>query len=181
MAEYGSSVTSMEGRPLRFSWSSVFAGTFVFLAIEATLVALGIAIFTSAAHVRAGWVPGPGFTVYATIISIIALYFGGRAAGALCGAWSRGAGMYHGLVTFGMSVFASLLIAALALGSTVTVAAASNASPQRIADLLTAGGWGLFIALILGLIGAAMGAAGEVSAQLRTRPATGSQTLHPAA
>lgn len=184
MADYAPTVTGMDPRYPRFSWSAIFAGTFVFLAIEATLLVLGFAIFASAANTgNTGWVPGTGFTIYTTIISIIALYFGGRAAGRLSGATSRNVGTYHGLVTFGMSVFTTILVAGIALGSTVAgTSQMANAGPQRVADLLVTGGWGLFVALVLGMAAAAMGAAGEVSAHLRAPVSTTErQTLRPAA
>ncbi len=185
MADYAPTVTGMDAQYPRFSWSSIFAGTFVFLAIEVTLLVLGFAIFASAASPggNAGWAPGTGFTIYATIISIIALYFGGRAAGRLCGATNRNVGTYHGLVTFGMSVFTTILIAGIALGSTVAgTSQVANAGPQRVADLLVTGGWGLFVALVSGMAAAAMGAAGEVSAHLRAPVSTTErQTLRPAA
>src|SRR6185437_1909013 len=85
----------------RMSWPAIFAGTFVFLAIEVTFGVLGTAVFASAAnpasaHPVSGMSAGIG--IWLVILSIIALYFGGRAASALSGTTSSHVGMYHGLV-----------------------------------------------------------------------------------
>ncbi len=179
MADYP--ITTGEVRYPHFSWSAIFGGTFAFIAVEMILLTLGFAIFASAGASSAGWTPGTGFTVYATIISIIALYVGGRIAGRLSGALTRNIGMHHGLVTFGMSLFSAILIAGIALGSTVGgTGRLAGAAPQRVVDLITTGGWGLFVALLLGCGAAMMGAAGEVRA---TRVATTTQPreIRPAA
>lgn len=52
------------------------------------------------------------------ILSIIALYFGGKTAARFSGQEHRLNGMYYGLVTFGLSVFSGILIATMAAGNT---------------------------------------------------------------
>ncbi len=144
------------------SWPAIFAGTFVFLAIEVTFGVLGMAIFASAAspssaHPVTGMSAGIG--IWLVILSIIALYFAGRAATAISGTTDSHIGMYHGLTTFGLSVFTSIVVAALALGST-TIAPASAvhaAGPATVADVVATAGYWLFVALLLGMIAAAMG------------------------
>jgi len=146
----------------RLSWPAIFAGTFVFLAIEVTFGVLGTAIFASAAnpssaHPVTGMSAGIG--IWLVILSIIALYFAGRAASSLSGSADSHTGMYHGLVTFGMSVFTSILVTAMILGST-TVAQASSAAaagPATVGDMVATSGYWLFVALLLGMIAAAMG------------------------
>lgn len=147
----------------RMSWPAIFAGTFVFLAIEVTFGILGTAVFANienpaANHPVTGMSTGIGFWV--VILSIIALYFGGRAAGALSGATKKHVAMYHGLVTFGLSVFTAIVVGALVLGST-TIAPATravgNTSPATIGSVVTTAGYWLFAALLLGMIAAAMG------------------------
>ena len=144
------------------SWPAIFAGTFVFLAIEVTFGVLGTAIFANAsnpnsAHPVTGMSAGIG--IWLVILSIIALYYGGRTAAALSGANDRHTGMYHGLATFGFSVFTSIVVAALVLGTTVPnpAAAVSNASPATVGSVVTTAGYWLFVALLLGMIAAAMG------------------------
>ena len=148
--------------PRMFSWTGIFAGTFLFLAIEATFGILGVAIFTSATNPNAANPVGPGISsgvgIWMVVLSIIALYFAGKLAGRLTGANTRNMGMYAGLVTFGMCIFTAALISALTLGSTVSGTNGIEAvNPVRLADILTTGGYWLFIALVLAMLSAAMG------------------------
>ena len=147
----------------RMSWPAIFAGTFVFLAIEVTFGVLGTAIFASAAnpastHPVSGMSAGIG--IWLVILSIIALYFGGRAAAALSGTIDSHTGMYHGLVTFGVSVFTSVVVGAMVLGTTTlapATRAANAAGPATVSDYVATAGYWLFVALLLGMIAAAMG------------------------
>lgn len=154
----------------RISWPAIFAGTFVFLAIEVTFGVLGTAIFASAAnpasaHPVTGMSAGIG--LWLVILTIIAMYCGGRAAVALSEIRDRHVGMYHGLTTFGISVFTSIVVAALTLGST-TVAPASTAGavgPATVAGVVSTAGYWLFVALLLGMIAAGMGGSQAASAK----------------
>lgn len=148
--------------PRGFSWSGIFAGTFLFLAIEATFGILGVAIFASATNPASANPVGPGISagvgIWMVVLSIIALYFGGKLASRMGGATTRNMGMYAGLVTFGMCIFTSVLTTALVLGSTVGgTTGIGFASPTRITDMLTTGGYWLFVALVLAMISAAAG------------------------
>jgi hypothetical protein len=154
----------------RISWPAIFAGTFVFLAIEMTFGVLGTAIFASAAnpssaHPVSGMSAGIG--IWLVILTIIAMYFGGRAAAALSGVRDTHAGMYHGLTTFGLSVFTSIVLTALVLGSTTVApaSAAGAAGPATVADVVSTAGYWLFVALLLGMIAAAMGGSKAASAK----------------
>lgn len=142
-----------------FSWSGIFAGTLLYLGIEATFGMLGLAIFAPAMN-RAGHPLGLGIGagagIWMVILSIIALYFAGNLAAKLSGATTRNLGMYVGLVTFGMCVFASVLTGALMLGNTI-VTTTAYANPVRVADLLAIRGYWFFIALVLAMISAASG------------------------
>ncbi len=158
----------------RTSWSSIFAGTFVFLAIELTFGVLGMAIFAGAANPRAANPVGGmsvGIGIWMIVLSIIALYFAGRAAGHLSGALRRLAGFYHGLVTFGLSCFAAILIASMALSSTAgpNVNAGNPAlySATSLLDVAAKGGWILWLALLLGGITCCIGGANAVPPQVR--------------
>jgi hypothetical protein len=146
----------------------------VFLAIEVTFGVLGMAIFASAAnpasaHPVTGMSAGIG--IWLVILSIIALYCAGRAAAALSGAMDSHLGMYHGLTTFGLSIFTSIVVAALALGSTTfaPAAAARGAGVATVADIVSTAGYWLFVALLLGMIAAAMG--GSQGTPRNVRPA----------
>jgi fumarate reductase subunit D len=138
------------------SWSSVFAGVFVFLAIETTFGILGSAIFSSAVN-------SVGFGIWMIILSIISLYFAGRAASHLAGCVRRLDGMYHGLVTYGLSVFTTVLVLSLVLGSAALASTnAAHVSKGTLLDYLSTGGWYVFIAMILGGIAACIGGAHSI-------------------
>ena len=164
----------------RMSWPAIFAGTFVFLAIEVTFGVLGTAIFASAAnpastHPVSGMSAGIG--IWLVILSIIALYFGGRAAAALSGTIDSHTGMYHGLVTFGVSVFTSVVVGAMVLGTTTlapATRAASAAGPATVSDHVATAGYWLFVALVLGMIAAAIG--GHQAANRGTRELRAEET-----
>lgn len=155
-------VESMPARDSGLSWSGIFSGTFVFLAIEATFGVLGAAIFATATNPNSTNPVGPGisagFGIWMVILSIIAMYFGGKTAGRLSSAATRGNGTYIGLVTFGMCIFASILIASMSLSSTAAGAAVqANATARNVVDVVRTGGYWLFITLVLSMIAAAIG------------------------
>ncbi len=144
--------------PSRTAWGAIFGGTFIYLAIMSTFGALGAVIFASAGNLT-------GMIVWMTILGVISLYFAGRATGRLAGVVDRNIGMYHGLITFGMSVFATILVLALAYGSTVggTARVAGTLNRWDIVGVASHGGWGLFVSLFLGLIAAGIGGAHAVT------------------
>jgi hypothetical protein len=152
------------------TWSSVFAGSFVFLAIEVTFGMLAAAIFPGAN--RAG-VLGVGPGIWMIILSIIALYFGAKAATYLAGEARKLNGMYYGLITFGLSIFASLLIATMIVGNT--------ASTGLLLGVVTANAAWLFITLILGGIAAGIGGALGVPEATKRPVAEERATLRPVA
>ncbi len=160
----------------KFSWSGIFSGTFLFLAIEATFGVLGVAIFTEAINPRSANPIGPGISIGAGIwmivLSIIALYFAGKLASTQSATTTRNSGMYAGLVTFGMCISAAFLITGSALGSTFGLhASIANASALTVADFIVAGGYWLFAALVLGMIAAASGGIhGSMAANVQTVP-----------
>lgn len=174
----GYTTTPTSPVPRAFSWSGIFAGTFLFLAIEVTFGILGVAIFASAANpgsvqpVSTGihW----GMGIWMVVLSIIAMYFAGKLAARLSAAPSRNSGMYAGLVTFGMCIFTAVLITAFALGSTVGGhTGIAYAGPYSVADILAVGGYWVFVAMVLGMISAASGGIhGSESGRLRSRPET---------
>jgi hypothetical protein len=146
----------------RASWSAIFAGTFVFVAISITFLALGIAIFGGSAASPASGTMATGISIWQGIVTLFALYFAGRTAGRLCGTGNRNIAMYHGLVTFGMCIFSAILTAVLILAP-AEIANAGNASVSllTVRHLFTEGGYALFAALFVGGFLAASGAASE--------------------
>jgi hypothetical protein len=108
--------TSLRPMP-RISWSSLFAGTFVFLAIEATFGVLGAAIFANASNPAARNPVSVGFGIWMVILSIISLYYAGRVAGRMSGAESRNQAMWHGLICYGMCLFTAALLTSMSVFS----------------------------------------------------------------
>jgi len=141
------------------SWGAIFAGTFMFLAIEITFGLLGTAIFASAATPNAGHGGiNAGIGIWAIVLSFIAMYLAGKTASRLAAAPTRNNGLYHGLVTFGMSLFATVLVTALALGSTTSGnAAVGQLSNNTIVNAIATAGWWVFFACLAGMIAAAIG------------------------
>ena len=155
-----------------YSWSGIFAGTFVYLAIESTFGLLGTAIFSSASNPQAGVPTNPsmstGLQVWMIILSIIALYFAGKTSSKLL-ARDGNLGLYHGLVTFGMAVFSTVLIIAISMIGTTAVA---TARAGNLATYISAGGeWWLFVAFVLSMIAAAVGGLHGARGLTATAPA----------
>lgn len=154
----------------RTSWSGIFAGTFVFLAIELTFGILGLTIFSGSASPVAVGTSGmnASFSIWMIVLSIVALYFAGRVAGHLSGAVRGLTGFYHGLVTFGMSCFASILVASIALSGAAQAASnPAQVSTTTLFDAAAKGGWALWLALLLGGIAACIGGTNAVPGEVR--------------
>ncbi|HET9742038.1 MAG TPA: hypothetical protein VFQ00_04750 [Terriglobales bacterium] len=157
------------------SWSAIFGGTFVFLAIEVTFGVLGAAVFASATTPANGNVVTSGIStgvgIWAIVLSIIALYFAGRTAAVLSRTTSRHVGLYHGLVTYGMALFTTVLVISMAVaGTAATTANNAVASSSGVARVLADGGWWTFVALVLAMIAACIGGhqGGAGRAEVRT-------------
>jgi hypothetical protein len=153
------------------SWSAIFAGAFVFLAIETTFGLLAVAIFPSM-RTAGTLATGPG--IWMIILSIIALYFGAKTAGHLSGDVSKLDGMYYGLVTFGMSIFSSLLIATMIAGNAAT-------AETTLTKILSANAAWLFVTFILSGISAGIGGAQGIPERAATAAPAEPVTMRPAA
>lgn len=141
------------------SWGAIFAGTFMFLAIEVTFGLLGTAIFASAANPNAGHGGiNTGIGIWAIVLSFMAMYFAGKTASRLSAAPTRNNGLYHGLVTFGMCLFATILVVALAIGSTTSGnTGVTQVGNNTVASAIATAGWWIFFACLAGMIAAAVG------------------------
>jgi hypothetical protein len=151
----------------RVDWGAIWAGVFAFIAIWSVFGTLGAAIFASAANPGAarpitgmGW----GMSIWAIVLTIIAMYVGGRVTGSLTTIANRREGVVHGLAMFGLSVAAVLVIVVLAgngISSTSTEAAVH--SPYLL-DVTSGLGWAGFLSLFFGWL-AAMGGASSGAQQ----------------
>ena len=155
------------------SWSSVFAGTFLFLAIEITFGMLAAVIFTPL-RADSGLGAGPG--IWMIILSIIALYFGAKAAAHLSGETRKLNGMYYGLTTFGLSIFAVIVIAAMTSGNAIP----SSQIGHNALTVVAANAVWLFISLILGGVASGIGGALGVPKRASAPAGTERASLRPA-
>jgi hypothetical protein len=154
------------------SWSAIWAGVFSFVAIWSVFGLLGMAIFASSANPNAAQpVTGMnvGMGIWAIILTIIAMYVAGRITGSLAAATTRNEGVNHGMVMFGLSVVAVLVIttlggAALSGGSGVN----GSAHSPYILGVFAGLGWAGFLSLFLGWLAAMGGAAGAASSTKHT-------------
>lgn len=155
------------------SWSSVFAGTFLFLAIEITFGMLAAVIFTPL-RADSGLGAGPG--IWMIILSIIALYFGAKAATHLSGETRKLNGMYYGLTTFGLSIFATIVIATMTSGNAIP----STQIAHGAATVVAANTAWLFVSLILGGVASGIGGVHGVLKSTSVPAGTERTSLRPA-
>ena len=139
--------------PLRTSWGAIFAGTFAALGVWAIFGTLGLAIFSSNANPNSarpftGMPVGEGFWI--VILSMIALYVGGRVTSALADVRASGEAVTHGFVMFGLTTFAAILIATMLTG-TASGGNAANATLHSpyVLGTIAVSGYIVFCALIL--------------------------------
>jgi hypothetical protein len=161
MADLTYSRVATEVKP-RADWGAIWAGVFTFISIWSVFGLLGEAIFASAANPNA---PNPvsgmsvGEGIWGVVLTIIAMYVAGRETGRLAAVTNRHDGLVHGMIMFGLSVAAALVIItigglALSGGTGIAGTAHNPYILQVFADL----GWIGFVALLLGWL-AAMGGA----------------------
>lgn len=160
-SQYGDLSTVPVNRPPYFwSWAGIFAGTFMYIVIETTFGLLGAGIWGSASP-GGGAVPTTpltqtGFQVWMIFVTFIALYFAGKTASKLLyGNADRNLGMYHGLVTFGMCIFTTILVVGFATAGVAAATTAHAGPPTTMASV--AGEWWLFVTFICSMITAAIG------------------------
>lgn len=156
----------------RTPWGAIWAGMFAFVAIWSVFGLLGEAIFASAANPNAT-APVSGMSVgmgiWSVILTIIAMYVGGRVTGALAGVTSRNEGMMCGMAMFGLSVIATIVVVILggaALSGDTGVAGGAH-SPYML-TVFSDIGWIGFVSLFLGWLAAMGGAAHAARTQVRT-------------
>ncbi len=130
-------------------FGAVWAGVFVFTAIWCVFGSLGLAIFASTGNAL-----GVGMSIWSVILTIIAMYVAGRETGQLAAITDRHTGLIHGMVMFGLSFVAAVVLGGIAGG--IGVAAAPHTAFALSA--FTGLGWAGFCALFFGLIAAMSGA-----------------------
>jgi hypothetical protein len=158
----------------RTDWGAIWAGMFTFIAIWSVFGLLGVAIFATAANPKAAnpvtgmsW----GIGIWAVILTIIAMYVAGRETGRLAGVTNRHDGLIHGMIMFGLSVVATLIITVLG-GSALAGGTGVSAGVHSVylLDVFSGLGWFGFFSLLLGWL-AAMGGASTGAAE-KVKPAS---------
>lgn len=172
-------VTALVTHP---NWGSIWGGAFTFIAIWSVFGLLGTAIFATAANPAAERpVTGMslGMSIWAVILTVIAMYVAGRTTGHLAGIANAQDGVIHGVIMFGLSVMSALLVTVLAtatVGRSTAPAAAGSAHNPYLLNVFADLGWAGFVALFLGWL-AAMGGAASGARRQRTE-VTGQQVRH---
>lgn len=148
-------------RPALADWKAIWAGVFTFVAIWSVFGFLGIAIFAGTANPNAtepvlGMSVGMG--IWAIILTIIAMYVAGRETGRLAAVSNRHDGLIHGMIMFGLSVVAAMVLTALAAGIFGGANTAGGTHSPYVLSVTADTSWILFVSLFLGWL-AAMGGA----------------------
>ncbi|HUO16833.1 MAG TPA: hypothetical protein VMX38_17755 [Verrucomicrobiae bacterium] len=160
-------------------WGAIWAGVFTFVAIWSVFGTLGAAIFTSSANSNAvNPISGMsvGMSIWAIVLTIIAMYVAGMETGRLAQVATRRDGMLHGMAMFGLSVVAALVILVIGSASLTggTGTAATAHSPYYL-TVISELGWAGFVALFLGWLAALGGA----SSGARPRPQVDDKNVQP--
>jgi len=164
------------GGPGRVSWGAIWAGVFTFCAIWIVFETLAFALFAGRAANPNAVTPvtGPsiGIAIWSIILTIIAMYVAGRETGHLAAVTNRHDGLIHGMIMFGLSLVAVLILSSLAGavlsgGSGILGTGARGGSALGIFPGL---GWAGFLALLLGWLAAMAG--GSQGVAKRNEPPT---------
>lgn len=148
----------------RVDWGAIWAGVFTFVGIWSVFGLLGAAIFASSAnpqtvHPISGM--GVGMSIWAIVLTIIAMYVAGLETGRLAAITNRHDGMIHGMAMFGLSLVAALIVIGVG-GSGISNTATESAHNLYFMNLLSGLGWAGFFSLFLGWLAAMGGASSGV-------------------
>lgn len=171
-------------------WGAIWAGMFTFIAIWSVFGLLGMALFANSANPGAQH-PATGMNlalgIWAIVLTIIAMYVAGLETGRLAAVANRHDGLIHGMIMFGLSVAALLLVSVIG-GMTLSggTGVAESARNPYILSAFSGSAWIGFLSLFLGWL-AAMGGAStgassrHVAAPAVSKPSDVAQQIRPAA
>ncbi|MGA8507234.1 MAG: hypothetical protein WB762_16645 [Candidatus Sulfotelmatobacter sp.] len=171
-----------ENSASRTDWSAIWAGVFTFVAIWSVFGLLGLAIFASLGNPDvANRLMGMslGMDIWAIVLTIIAMYVAGRETGRLAAVGNRHDGLIQGMIMFGLSVMAVVLLAVVGASNISGGTGFIDGTHRYLSGLSVDLGWTGFLSMFLGWL-AAMGGA-LTAAQRRTRPERVAQPIKPAA
>lgn len=152
-------------------WGAIWAGVFTFVAIWSVFGMLGAAIFASAANpnvTRPVTGMGVGESIWAIVLTVIAMYVAGRETGHLAAVTSRREGITHGMAMFGLSVIAALVVIAIG-GNSISGPAVPSTHSAYSLGIISGLGWAGFVSLFLGWLAALSGASTGARRQNETQ------------
>ena len=123
-AATASAIGLRDETPSRVSWSAIFAGIVLVLAIEVLLDVLGAGVGLGLVNPGGSGTPTAGSFgtvagIWWLVSTIIALVFGGYAAARLAAVASRWDGVLHGLVIWGGAVLITVYLLTSAIGGLI--------------------------------------------------------------
>lgn len=107
----------------RIWWGAIFAGGIITLLVSFMLGLLGIAIGAANVDFRNGISAegaGRSALIWWLVITLIAYFCGGCVAGRLAGVLRRGDAMLHGIVTWGVTTIAVVVLVGSAVGGVLS-------------------------------------------------------------
>lgn len=119
---YGTPLASGERRAHHVSWGALFAGAIVALASWILLYAIGLAVGLSSVDpgdMSSAKVAGIGTGIYSLFSPLVALFCGGVVASRLAGLESHKDGALHGVVVWGITTIAGLMVIGMLLQNIV--------------------------------------------------------------
>src|SRR5688572_23556264 len=119
---YGTPLAYGERRAHHVSWGALFAGAIVALASWILLYAIGLAVGLSSVDpgdMSSAKVAGIGTGIYSLLSPLIALFCGGLVASRLAGLVSHKDGALHGVVVWGITTLAGLMVIGMLLQNIV--------------------------------------------------------------
>lgn len=145
-------------------WSAIWAGLFTFIAIWSVFGFLGFAIFSSATTSAAEPSMSVGMGIWAVILTLIAMYVAGRETGKLAGLDGRSEALVHGLVMFGLSLSAVMVLtmSGRLVFTGLLPGAGFSARSANLPSFVGYSGWFAFVALFLGWLAAMAGSVSGV-------------------
>ena len=108
----------------RISWSAIFGGVILVVAVQLLLSMLGAGIGLGTVNTNAGTTPdastlGVGAGVWWVVSSFLALAFGGYVSAWLAGIEIRWDGILHGLITWGIATLLTIYLLTSVVGGVV--------------------------------------------------------------
>lgn len=107
-------------RGWRMHWGAVLAGFIVAMVVQMILTLLGLAIGLGAIDLTTGGGVGglgAGAAIWAGLSALISLFVGGLVAGYMAGRITRGDGMLHGVLVWGLSMLLTTYAVTTGLGT----------------------------------------------------------------